>query len=199
MGSLQWTKPCSPGISAWVVAAVLVLLSAGCDDKNKLLEGYATQAKTSRVTATGGLLEAVKSGLIVPDDALTLAASKLDNGEDATAFAGAVLDMLATIEDQLPQGGEFEIFWRRIGRLSYYAAERAYLAGRKDEALSLVLAGPKRWQNEPYWFRYGDHDALASIVLAENGQRDRAIRRLQAHAELADIADEALKKLQGRP
>lgn len=182
-----------------LVLGVLGSLTAACERKvaESQLEAYATQAKTSRATAAKGLIAAVQAGQIVPDDALTLAAAKLDNGEDATEFSGAVLDMLGAIEEKLPHAGEFELFWRRVGRLAYWSAERAYLKGRKEEAATLILAGPKRWQQGQYWERYGDHDVLAAILLVEAGRKSEAVERLRSRANLSEEGEELLKKLGG--
>lgn len=191
----------SPGRAA-VGAAIIVLTCVcslvgvgGCEDRQKLLEAYAKQAAVNRTTATGGLIGAFKAGQITVDEAITLAADKLEAGEDAVNFAGAVLDMVLAVEAQLPQKGEFEIFWRRVGRLAFWAANTAYVKGRTEEAAALVMAGPKRWQNEAYWQRYGDHDALVAILLDERGQRAEAIRRLDSRADLSPEAQEVLDRL----
>lgn len=177
------------------LAAFLLAFLGACEKKQTLLEAYAKQAAKGRTTATGGLIGAFKAGQITADEAITLAADKLEAGEDATAFAGAVLDMLSAVEGQLPQKGEFEIFWRRVGRLAFWAAHTAYLKGRADEAGALVLAGPKRWQNDAYWLRYGDHDALVAILLDESGKRSLAIDRLRSRVELSPEAQEVLDRL----
>lgn len=177
------------------VLAISLAVAGGCEDKQTLLAAYAAQAATSRTTAAGGLIGAFKAGQITADEAITLASDKLEGGEDATAFAGAVLDMLTAVEAQLPQKGEFEIFWRRVGRLAFWGAHTAYLKGRADEAGALSLAGPKRWQNDAYWLRYGDHDALVAILLDERGQRSLAIDRLRSRVELSVEAQEVLDRL----
>ena len=185
--------------AVWLCALVIAgTLVCSCEDKPTLLQAYAKQAATSRTTATGGLIAAFKAGQITADDAITLASDKLDAGEDATAFAGAVLDMLSAVEAQLPQKGEFEIFWRRVGRLAFWSAHTAYLNGRPDEAGALSLAGPKRWQNEAYWLRYGDHDALVAILMDESGHRELAIDRLRSRPDLSPEAQEVLDKLTGK-
>lgn len=173
----------------------LLVVFPSCDDKNKLLDSYAAQAKTSRATVTSGLIASFKAGQVTADEAITLAANKLEAGEDAVDFAWAVLDMLKAVEPQLPAGGEFEIFWRRIGRLSFWAAQTAYTTGRLSDSASLMEAGPARWQNEAYWLRYPDHDALVAIILDATGQRSKAIQRLGSRPELLGAADEVYQKL----
>lgn len=173
------------------------LVLAACEKQQPLLEAYAAQAVTSRTTAAGGLIAAFKAGQISQDDAITLAWDKLAAGEDTTNFAGAVLDMLLAVEGQLAQGGEFEIFWRRVGRLAFAAANTAYVNGRKAEALGLVLAGPKRWQTENYFLAYPDHDALVAILLDESGRRQEAIAWLRDRPELRGPAEEVYRRLTG--
>lgn len=180
-----------------LLVAVAFLSLACCENKQTLLDAYAKQAAVNRTTATGGLIAAFKAGQISQDDAVTLAIDKLQAGEDASAFGGAVLDMLSAVEGQLAQGAEFEIFWQRVGRLAFWAANTAYTNSRKDEALALVLAGPKRWQNEAYFLRYPDHDALVAILLAEAGRRQEAITRLRDRSDLSGPAEEVYRKLTG--
>lgn len=115
----------------------------------------------------------------------------------ATTYAGAVLDAIQAAQGQLNQSAEHEIFWTKVGRLAFRAAEEAFAAGRQDEALSLVLAGGTRWSNEAYWRRYADHDALAAVIFARSGPQGRAeaIRRLESRTELDGIALEILQSL----
>lgn len=117
---------------------------------------------------------------------------------DATEFAGAVLDAIASMEGTLPSGGEHEIFWMNVGRLAFKASEEAFANQRPAEAASLVFSGGKRWQNEPYWLRYTDHDGLASAILASQGRRSEAIARLQSRPNLTGVAQEVYEKLSGR-
>ncbi|MCC6429090.1 MAG: hypothetical protein IT435_20005 [Phycisphaerales bacterium] len=180
---------------------VLGLCLAACSqqDPKAQLEAYAVSAKTNRATAASGLIAAFKADQVTADDALTYAFDKLERGDDETQFAGAVLDMIAAVQNQLSTGQEFEIFWRRVGRLAFKAAEFAYLKKRVDEAESLMLAGGTRWQNEAYFLRYTDHDGLISIVMAQRGNRGEAIRRLEARPDLDGFAAETLEQLRKMP
>lgn len=181
-----------------LILLILALLPAcGRQDPKAQLEAYATSAATSRTTATAGLIAAFKADQITVDDALTLAFDKLDKGQDTTAFAGAVLDMIQAVQSQLSTGGEFEIFWRRVGRLANKSAEVAYLAQRVDEAESLMLAGGSRWQNEAYWLRYPDHDALVAIIMTQRGRKAEALQRLSSRPDLSGPAEEVYNKLRG--
>lgn len=99
---------------------------------------------------------------------------------DATAFAGAVLDACTLVSTSLPRDDNATIFWMKMGRLAFRAAEEAHAAGRLPESLSLAFAGPERWQTEAYWRRSPDHDALAAVILAKSGRRGEAISRLQS-------------------
>lgn len=180
-------------VMACVVGGFAVV--PACEDKNTLLESYAAQAKTSRATVTAGLVASFKAGQVTADEAITLAANKLEAGEDSVDFAWAVLDMLKAVETQLPNAGEFEIFWRRVGRLSFWAAQTAYTKGRLSDSASVMEAGPDRWKNEAYWLRYPDHDALVAIILDASGQRSQAIQRLGSRPELFGAAEEVYKKM----
>lgn len=193
----SWTRLVRVLVVTASVVSVLVVVPA-CEDRNKLLESYSAQAKTSRVTVTSGLVASFKAGQVTADEAITLAASKLEVGEDAVDFAWAVLDMLKAVETQLPSSGEFEIFWRRVGRLAFWAAQTAYTKGRLSDSASLMEAGPDRWKNEAYWLRYTDHDALVAIILDATGQKSKAIQRLGSRAELLGAAEEVYKKLTER-
>jgi hypothetical protein len=64
--------------------------------------------------------------------------------------------------------------------------------------MTLVLAGPQRWQTEAYWQRCPNHDALASIVLDANGRRQEAVSRLADRPDLDGPALEVYEKLTGR-
>ena len=75
------------------------------------------------------------------------------------------------------------------------AAEEAHAADRVPEAMTLVFAGPQRWQNQAYWERYSDHDGLAAIVLAKSGQVAVALERLRSRAELRGVALEVYELL----
>ncbi len=182
---------------AIIGATVAALGACGGPPPGDFLSACAASAKTSRTNAAGTMIAAFKAGQITAEDAINAAHDRLEAGEDATQFAGAVLDMLLTVEDRLPRGAEFEIFWMRVGQLAFRAALTAHNSGRPDEAYGLVLAGPKRWQTEPYWLRSPNHDALASIVLDENGERARAIARLRERPVLEGAAHDVYEKLTG--
>lgn len=181
----------------WPLLTATVFLPA-CDQKPQIIAGIVTQASTSRSTAASSIAALIKQGKLSTDEVLTLAFDKLERGEDATAFAGAVLDSFVLLEGWLPNGQEFEIFYRRIGRLALAAALRAVEKERLDEARELVFAGPKRWQTEAYWLRYADHDALASMIMARTGEKQAAIERLRSRPILEGDAAEAMKALTGR-
>lgn len=121
---------------------------------------------------------------------------------DATACAGAVLDACTLLNAKLPRHDDTQIFWMRVGRLAFRAAEEAHAAGRLQESTTLVFAGPDRWQGEGYWYMYPDHDALAAVILAKSGRRNEALARLQNRVELkgpAEVFDTAIALLFLRP
>jgi len=164
----------------------------------ELLSAYAAQATTNRSLAAIGMARAFKAGQITADETLSRALDALDRGEDVTAFCGAVLDMLQMVESSLPTSPEMELFWFRIGRLACNSGAMALQKGRAEEAATLMLAGPKRWQSEAYFRRYPDHDALIALTLTAQGRRQEAIAWLRARPELDGIALETLNKLTER-
>jgi len=179
-----------------LLAAVSVAL-VGCGNPapGDLMAVYATQAKASRPTAAGAMIAAFNAGQITAEDALNAAHGRLEAGEDATDFAGAVLDMLRAVEEKLPQRAEFELFWMRIGQLAFRAALTAHNNHRPAEACDLVFAGPRRWQTEHYWLLSPNHDALASLILDGNGRHAEAVARLNERSVLDGAALEAQQKL----
>lgn len=186
-------------VLAIALSAAVGLALPACGNRHapQQLDAYAAQAKINRAAAVAGLTAAFNAGQITADDAITLASDKLEAGEDAVDFAWAVLDMLKAVEAKLPMQGEFEIFWRRVGRLAFWAANTAYTQRRLSDASSMMLAGPTRWQNDAYWLRYPDHDALVAIILSDNGRVGEGVQRLQSRPELLPPADEVLRKLTG--
>jgi hypothetical protein len=153
-----------------------------------------------------------KAGKVTLDEAINLAFEQLDSVKSgkpplgktivptsiaATEFAGAVLDATRLLDGQLPTGPEAEMFWMRVGGLSFAAAEEARAAGRLNEALDLVFAGHKRWQSDTYWYMHPTHDGLASLLLAESGRRAEAVARLRQRADLQGLAAEVYKALTG--
>lgn len=178
------------------------------------LDKIAAQSTTpgSRSTMTADIVQAVKAERFGVGNAIDAAHKRLETAAAgstaasansaastaATEFAGAVLDAIAQLESTLPTGGEHEIFWMQVGRLAFKSAEEAFANQRLAESASLVLSGGKRWQNEPYWVRYTDHDGLASAIMAAQGDRSGAIARLQNRPNLSGVALEVYEKLTGR-
>jgi hypothetical protein len=170
--------------------ATLLLPSCG---KHVSAQSYYATASAGRAAAATAMAADWRAKRLKLDECITLAFDQLDNAGDAesTAFAGAVLDMAAIIEKELPQSGEYEMFWIRVGSLAGLAAEKA--AARRDfkEARSLVLAGPKRWQTEAFWRRHTQHDALASMLLFYAGEKGEALNRLRQRGDLDDLQQQA--------
>ena len=203
-----------------LLLALACTIGAGCEERyeQRRLDRIVRQAQANRATGAADIERAARAGDFTWSsfvdrafDELEAAAADPARVPGALAFAGAVLDAGLTLErtvapqqgagalaSEHPLGGlgpEFEIKWLRVGRLAYTAAEQAQLAGRLADARSLILAGPARWQNEHYWRRYPDHDALAAIILAQSGERAQAIQRLRSRPDLAPPADEVLDQL----
>lgn len=181
-----------------LVTVIAAAAPSGCRRAPDELERVAALAATNRPAAMIELVSAIDAKRFTFDAALTRAHQKLDAGEDAAAFAGAVLDASLRLEDRFNASAEYELFWRRVGRLACAGAAVAMKHGRAQEARTIVLNGPDRWKTEMYWLAYPDHDALASLVLHANGERAEAVRRLQDRTVLEGQAAEALAAIQGR-
>lgn len=186
------------GWKAGIITGCVAVL-VGCVRAPDPIDRFAAQAAINRPAAAVAMATAFRAGEATFNDFLDRAHAMLDTGDPgATAFAGAVLDMGVAIEDALPKGGEFEIFWFRVGRLACRSAQAAAEAGRVPEARTLVLAGPERWRTEAYWLRYPDHDGLASMILHATGSTAEAIGRLRDRSVLQGEAAEALELIENR-
>jgi hypothetical protein len=180
---------------------------AGCDRPEARLRpifAAAGNPAQGRGAAAQDLAQQIIAGRLTIADAIDDAVARIDAAAAAgrpstneTIYAGAVLDAAAIAEDSLPQGGEFEFLWIKLGRLAFIAAEEAHAHDRVAEAMTIVLAGPQRWQTEPYWLRYSDHDALAAVVLAKSGRAPEAVLRLQSRTVLDGPALEVYQMLTG--
>lgn len=193
------------GTNAWVRAALmgLVLLVSlaglvGCDSKAGRVTAFYTQASVSRPAAAAAMAKAWQEQKILLSDCLDLAFDHVEKDGDAkaTAFAGAVLDFAQIVEADLPKSGEMELFWMRLGGLAAVAAEKAAERPDFEEARSLVLAGPTRWQTEAYWRRHPNHDALAAYILYRTGAGAEAVRRLRSRADLDPVQEQALRDIE---
>ena len=187
-----------------LLLATTAWLAVGCSDPRHILIGHEQSATTGghpvgRDAAAKALVVDWQAGLITLDLALDHAHDLLESGHDRTSYAGAVLDLAASIEGQLPRDPAAGLLlYRRIGRLAYRSAELAMQNGRIAEAGALVLAGPRRWQNEAYWLRYPDHDALVALIWAGQGRRLDAIARLDSRPVLTGPAEQAYELLTQR-
>jgi hypothetical protein len=183
MSSLQASR-----VVAVVVAVVLGLGMTGCESKEAKLARYYSVAASNRAGAATMMAADWHAKKILLDDCLNYAFNKLDNVGDAnsTMFAGAVLDMTQQIEGGLPKEGEYELFWTRIGGLAGESASKAYTLGDVPGARSLVLGGPKRWQNEAFWMRHPVHDSLVARIMYSNGETSAALHWLRSRGDLDD-------------
>lgn len=194
---------------AWVALCVVSVAFAlpGCESSSDRLAALAARAASptgGRAAVAPQMAQMIKAGQISYDEALTAAFEAVETAEKdqtgagsaaATAFAGSVLDAITLNKDGMLAGVEFELFWMRVGGLAFKAGEEAANRGRLPEARSLVLAGSDRWQNEFYWSKRPDHDALASAVMAAVGEKTEAIRRLENRPDLESPAKELLDTL----
>src|SRR6185369_2503189 len=171
-----------------VVLMLMVVASGmgGCDAKPKKLARYYGVAASNRAGAASMMAADWNEQKILLDDCLNYAFDKLDNVGDAnsTLFAGAVLDLTQQIEGQLPKQGEYELFWTRIGGLAGESASKAYELGDFQTARTLVLGGPKRWQNDAFWMRHPVHEALVARIMYMNGEQAQALSWLRSRGDL---------------
>ncbi len=201
-------------LCASIGMALFLVIAYGCEPHAGPLERIVQKASApgGRATVAADVVKAVKDKQFAVGDMVDLAYDKLEKSAAgstgaspdqtkslaATALAGGVLDAIAALKNELPQGAEHEIFWMKVGRLAFKAGEEAFVNQRLAEAHSLSLGGSPRWQNEAYWLRYTDHDALVSAIMAAQGDRGGAIQRLQSRTNLDGPALEVFQKLTGR-
>ena len=185
--------------SLLILTVIAASFAAGCDNEQSRLQALAARAASptaGRAATATQMAQLMASDKITADAALTMAFDLMEEAKKtptdgaksaaATAFAGTVLDAIATVEASLAQAPEFEMFWQRVGGLAFTAAEEAHANGRLAEADSLVLAGGKRWQNDYYWTRRDDHDALTAYIWARVGRKNEAIQRLRSRPDLQE-------------
>lgn len=191
--SLPETMP----LIALIAALFFLIPLAGCDTSEARLEILAGAAQKNGRTQTAASLKAESdAGNISYSDALTRAEELVQSGDpNALAFAGAVLDLAEMLGDELPRGGEFEIFWRRVGRLAYTSAHAAFEAGDYETGSMLVLAGPDRWKNDPYWIAYPNHEILVALSMAYRGDARGGIALLDRRTPQPDEYAQAIRDL----
>ena len=181
-----------------LIAALFFLIPlAGCDTSEARLEILAGAAqKNGRAQTAASLKAESDAGNISYADALTRAEALVQTGDpNALAFAGAVLDLAAMMGDKLPSGGEFELFWRRVGRLAYTSAHAAFEAGDFETGSTLVLAGPERWKRETYWIAYPNHEILVAFAMAYRGDARGGIALLDQRTPQPEEYAQAIKDL----
>ncbi|MEL6795271.1 MAG: hypothetical protein AAFO89_00450 [Planctomycetota bacterium] len=176
---------------------LFVLTAVGCEPAVSPIDTAAASIGTAGRAATTDALEtAFLAGEITFEGCLEAAEAQLSANEPtASAFAGAVLDLAVRIEDRFPNGPEYELFWFRMGRLAANATEQAMQAGRFDEAATLVLAGPKRWQRRSYWNQYPTHDIMVALSMAQQGQSREGIARLNSRPIITPEMEAAIKQI----
>jgi hypothetical protein len=170
-----------------------------CDHGGDRLDAIATLASTNPPAAAAQLNADWGDGRLTLSESLDLAHELLDAKDPRGAtFGGAVLQTIEDRRSTINDAGEFEIFWRQVGRLAFKVAVAEFEAGRFDDAARWVFAGTTRWQTDLYWLKYPDHDAVASYCLARTGRHAEAVGRLRDRPSLEGDAEEALRVLQGR-
>ncbi|XVJ58613.1 MAG: hypothetical protein HEQ23_04115 [Tepidisphaera sp.] len=199
---LQWHRSI-----ACAALALTATIGSGCDREQDRVQATASLAASpagGRAAAAAQFVRLMAAGKVTTETMIDSAWNAVDQAAagtnaqasiDATTFAGAVLDAIAAREPELLKqvgGGEFELFWMKVGGLAYKAAEEAHAKGRVAEALTLVFGGGGRWQTEAYWNRQSHHDAVAALVLFKSGQRAQAVQRLESRADLQPPATDVL-------
>lgn len=186
-------------VTTWALSLLATALWAclGCEGERAHLDAVVIAAQNStRPQIAQRLVSEFDEGNITFEASLIRAEEMRAAGDpNATLFAGAVLDFAKAIESDLPSGGEFELFWRRIGRLAYNASYDAFERQDYAEADTLVLAGPKRWQRDSYWIAYPNHEILVAYSLAHQGDAKAGIRLLQRRTPTPDGYEEAIDTL----
>lgn len=175
----------------------LVAPAVGCENEQARLDIVARGVGVNgRAQTTGSLKAEFDSGHLTFESAMIRAEEMLEAGHaDATTFAGAVLDLSVLIEDRFPGGAEYELFWRRLGRLAYTSAHAAFEAGDYETASTLVLAGPERWKRDPYWIAYPNHEILVALSMAYRGDARGGIALLNRRTPQPDEYGEAIRNL----
>lgn len=194
-------------IATILLLSLSLLLLPGCNNEPATLNAAYATAKTSRATAATDLRKAFYANTITANGAINLAHERLDTLADANSaeFAGAVLDFIAQAEPDIDKKVINEFFWMRIGTLAGNAAAVAEKAGDTPTARALVLAGPKRWQNDIYWRQCPAHDALASMILYKSDEGALALQRLNERPDLPeevqaakDAIEQGMRKGRGK-
>ncbi len=186
-----------PIFAAIVLGLASITPLAGCDNAEARLDIiYSGVARNGRAATFGNLKREFDAGNITFESAMIRAEEMLQAGDaDAVAFAGAVLDLSEAIEDKFPTGGEFELFWRRLGRLAYTSAHAAFEAGDYETGSMLVLAGPDRWKRDPYWIAYPNHEILVALAMAYEGNARGGIALLSQRTPQPDEYKEAIQTI----
>lgn len=191
--------------AAAVAGAGVVAMMGGCGGETSALETTYTQAGTpgkGPAAAAVTLRTQFYTQQITAVGALNLAHDRLEKNNDAASldFAEAVLTFLDQIEPDIDREKVNEFFWMRIGTLAANAAAKARTgedqAAATARARALVLAGPERWQTDGYWQQNPAHDALASLLMYENGEGGAAAARLKDRPQLAEEPAAALAEIE---
>lgn len=180
-----------------LVGTAFALGLVGCKPAISPIEqARANAGVAGRLATTDALEAAFLEGRITFEACLESAEAQLAAGDgSATVFAGAVLDLAERIEERFPTAPEFELFWWRLGQLASKSTASAMQAGRFDEAATLVLAGPQRWQRPRYWHQYPNHDIMVAVSLAQRGQSREGIARLESRPVQTPAMDEAIAQI----
>ncbi len=215
VGAIEPAMPKPNAVLSALGSFVMVCCLAGCEPPVSPIEQASASVTTvGRQATTDALETAFLEGSITFEACLEAAEAQLASGEpsasqpsatqssatqsSATQFAGAVLDLAERIEDRFPTGPEYELFWFRMGQLAGKATAQAMEAGRFDEAATLVLAGPQRWQRMGYWHRYPNHDIMVALSMAQQGRFREATSRLQSRPIVTPEMESAVAQIRER-
>jgi hypothetical protein len=202
------TPPVIPGMNTsmrWLAVMIGVVLSMavlpGCESEADRLERiYVEATAKGRASASATLVKEWRAKKVTLNEAINLAYSRSETRQDSRScqFAGAVLDAIETLDDELPHETLSSLFWYRVGGLAGQSAVVAFTLGDDRMARSLVLVGAERWQNDIYWIRHPAHDALTSYILLAVGEQQEAVRRLEGRIGNSIEVDEALEDIRAR-
>jgi hypothetical protein len=189
----------------WLAVLLGVVLSVavlpGCESEADRLERiYVEATAKGRASASATLVKEWRAKKVTLNEAINLAYSRSETRQDSRScqFAGAVLDAIETLDDELPHETLNALFWYRVGGLASQSAGVAFTLGDDEMARSLVLGASERWQNDIYWIRHPAHDALTSYIMLAVGEEKEAVRRLESRAGNTVEVDEALEDIKAR-
>lgn len=191
------TAMARPILPLLVTPMVLAVAACSESEAERLERLYAQASAAGPAAAQAGLIAEWNAKAITLNNALNLAHERVEKADPgAVPFAMAVLGAIDALEGPIEKAGVNEFFWYRVGTLAGAAAAQALKARDLASARALVLAEPVRWQNDSFWLRHPDHDAMASLILHWSGESGAAVARLRARPDLDEGALAVLQRIE---